>query len=839
MCSLVSQGRRKPAFSLIPCSQYDLVYGSALRCYIGLLRERTLVDTLKLQLNSVNVHNFRILSLQPHNKDGGVFVYFEYMKDESGQELSDIVSQATSAISNSDNSSTWLGRGEGCVWLVKGTPWREDMDRFASPVLKVMFDGTDMNEESLYQTFRPFGRIRDISSPSPIPASSMRSSSIVYERVKSAVAARNAMYGANVGSNASKTRLRVDYQRQLQAHVIRDWVSSHPKIMFPLVIFLLGALTYTIFDPIRSLMIQGKLLNWFDYRETKLFKWWRTYTSEYRSSLSIGGSSMLKSEVWKDRKDAENSLKAYLADMPSTIAFIYGPQGSGKTRMVQSVLHETGRDILVIDCDLLNHATSDAQLVGALATQIGYKPVFTFLNSLNTLIDLASVGLIGQKSGLSNSLPDQIQQILHVTTTALRGVASKHRAQIERHIKQQEEESKAKLERAKLHAKLRNGTWHDGRIDCVAGNGVMSELGFGDEPLDSEGAELEILEKSHENAPKEPLPHYQKQTDIEAVGALPTVVIKNYSSKVGPTRDDVLNILAQWVANLVETQIAHVVIISDNRENAKRAAKALPTKPLHTIPLSDADTKSSLSFVQQKLNDAGLEMEFTPGQTSYIERLGGRASDLESLIHKVRGGQQVQDAVEEIIDRGMSELRKNAFGEDAESGKGLPWTRQQAWKVVKSLSKQPEVPYHTVLLDAPFKGDETALREMEHAEVLSIGTLDGRPSTIKPGRPILQSVFARLASDPIFAANEDIVSNNELIASYEKTIKDHEAELININQIISAEPSSWLFSRGSHGLKLRARHLTSKIYALQKKIETMDKENKELKAILAKGDKKR
>ena len=30
--------------------------------------------------------------------------------------------------------------------------------------------------------------------------------------------------------------------------------------------FLLGTLTYTIFDPIRSLMVEGKMLNWFDFR---------------------------------------------------------------------------------------------------------------------------------------------------------------------------------------------------------------------------------------------------------------------------------------------------------------------------------------------------------------------------------------------------------------------------------------------------------------------------------------------------------------------------------------------------------------------------------------------
>lgn len=58
------------------------------------------------------------------------------------------------------------------------------------------------------------------------------------------------------------------------------------------------------------------------------------------------------------------------------------------------------RKALIIDIDALASAGSDAALVSALAAQTGYWPVFTFLNSTNNLIDLASVGLIGQKGTL-------------------------------------------------------------------------------------------------------------------------------------------------------------------------------------------------------------------------------------------------------------------------------------------------------------------------------------------------------------------------------------------------------------------------------------------------------
>jgi hypothetical protein len=107
---------------------------------------------------------------------------------------------------------------------------------------------------------------------------------------------------------------------------------------------------------------------------------------------------------------------------------------------------------------------------------------------------------------------------------------------------------------------------------------------------------------------------------------------------------------------------------------------------------------------------------------------------------------KVDDAVEDIINRGVAELRKNAFGEDNEDAKNLPWSRYQAWKVLKALAKIPETGYYDMLVDFPFKGDESALRSMEHAELISISTKDGRPTIIRPGKPVLRYVFERVVN---------------------------------------------------------------------------------------------
>ncbi|KAG6811871.1 hypothetical protein H0H92_005447 [Tricholoma furcatifolium] len=818
------------------------------RHYIGLLREEDLLDLVKSRLEEVTAYDFKVVSLEPHEKDGGVFVRFSYSAKDQEAALTSIQSELFNLVERDGGFPSWLGLNKGRAWVVKGTPWREDMDRYASPVVKVTFEGPNLQEQTLYQLFRPFGHIRDLTSPAPVPSSTLRSSTIIFSRIHSATIARNVLHGFSYTTTdeTSKTLLRTAYQRPVQAHAIRDWMSSHPKIMLPLIVFLIGTLTYTVFDPIRSLMIQGKMLDWFDYREFRLYKWLRTNAFE-RFYLSAGPAvvpaELSTGNIWKERNDAIGAIKSYLSDLPSTIEFIHGPQGSGKTIMLEAILRESNRTAMIIDCRLLHNSTSDSQIVASLASQTGYRPVFTFLNSLNNLIDLASVGLIGQKAGLSSSLDDQLRQILAVVKTALRGVSSSHRANTKQRILRMERQMLEKEEEERIRGAIKSGVWHDGRLDCVAGNGIMSELGIGDEPVSTndrmDGAQVqENLEEERNNRG---MSRKQiTQEELDTVRSLPIVVLRDYASNIGTSRDEVLTVLAEWAASLVESQVAHVIVISDNRENAKYLAKALPSKPLSSIVLSDADPGSSVSFVKQKLLDVDIKTNFTPKQVAYVERLGGRASDLEILVHRVRNGLTVEDAVESIIARSVVELRKNAFGDDVDVAKSLPWTREQVWVVLKLLSKREEIPYHELLFEFPFKGDETALRSMEHAEIISIGTHEGRPSTIRPGKPVLRWVFDRLVKgeDPIFRATQEIVLNEKIIANAEKTIKACEEELTTISTIASqTQVPWWKFGFGeSRGTSARSRYLADKVSKYAKKIGVLEKQNTELKKVLAKGD---
>lgn len=94
-----------------------------------------------------------------------------------------------------------------------------------------------------------------------------------------------------------------------------------------------------MFDPIRELSVQGKVMNWFDYKGrfpivpllairvcaiTKLlkdyaiYKWLRENTYD-RIAFTFSSKRAEEADepaIWKERKDAKATLRAYLNDLP-------------------------------------------------------------------------------------------------------------------------------------------------------------------------------------------------------------------------------------------------------------------------------------------------------------------------------------------------------------------------------------------------------------------------------------------------------------------------------------------------------------------------------------------
>ncbi|ORY30013.1 RNA12 protein-domain-containing protein [Naematelia encephala] len=771
--------------------------------------------------------------------------------------------------------------GGGRVWVVKGRQWTEDMNRFPSNRLRVEFDGPDVSQEMLYLLFRPYGRVADIQPPTPVPAGSLRFASVSFSKISPAAAAINCLHGYNTPTNTADftlrvagfdasspitlSRLRLYYERPLKAHAVRDWISAHPRIALPVLAFLIGTLSYTFFDPIRAFFVRSKLEGVWDIENYSIIKTLKAKFlplasfSFFRSSSDSGNppevsEDAIGKDAWEDRIQAEKDVERWLSEYPSTFITITGPPGSGKTSLVSRVLKKEDKPALVIDCAEIAKSKTDPAVMSALAEQTGYYPVFSFLSSLNGLIDLASMGLIGQKAGFSTPVDQQLRAILEIVGGALKDVSLNKREEHQQSMKHEADRIEVEAEHAKRRELIMRGGWHDGRLDCIAGNGVMSELGLGEEPtFDSDLTALpppladdvapihgEAVPPTAASLPAIPKAVKAKTADIdeetEIIRTLPIVVFKNFAQK--SSRGDLWNVLSEWGANLVENHIAHVIVITEGPTATKALTRALPTKPLNSVGLADADQNNSLAYVRDKLAGVNtLSME----DSQQIAKLGGRMVELETLVYKVRTGSTIKDAVNDIVVRNVVELRKQAFGDDAEDAKALPWTKAQAWKVVQGLAKSGQMSHAKLLQDFPFKGAEQSLKALEEHELISVSYHEGRASMVKPGKPVFRYVFEALVEDPVFRATCQIDYNTTLIAKAESDIRACEAELASLKDIttnggdaaLGVNEGGFLGLGKNSAIRERAKWLLEKMGKSVEKLGGLEKENTEMMKILS------
>lgn len=88
-----------------------------------------------------------------------------------------------------------------------------------------------------------------------------------------------------------------------------------------------------------------------------------------------------------------------------------------------------------------------------------------------------------------------------------------------------------------------------------------------------------------------------------------------------------------------------------------------------------------------------------------------------------------------------------------------------------------------------------------------------------------------LAPDPGFQASQDIAFNNKVIASSEATVKACENELLTLKDVDAGTANWWGSKRA---VEMRANFLLKRMRAAQEKIETLDRQNVQLKKVLAK-----
>ena len=179
------------------------------------------------------------------------------------------------------------------------------------------------------------------------------------------------------------------------------------------------------------------------------------------------------------------------------------------------------------------------------------------------------------------------------------------------------------------------------------------------------------------------------------------------------------------------------------------------------------------------------------------------------------------EAVKEIIDQSASEILKMYILDVDKSTHS--WSPQQAWLLVEELANTGNVRYNELLLSDIFKSNgEPTLQALEQAELISIVSSNGRPYSIKPGKPVYQAAFKRLTQDHVLKARMDLAILTELTKIETQSIDKYEAEL-NLLANLPKQPGE---------IAPRIKWLLSKLQSSHAKVEKYEQEGSVLKKVL-------
>ena len=297
-------------------------------------------------------------------------------------------------------------------------------------------------------------------------------------------------------------------------------------------------------------------------------------------------------------------------------------------------------------------------------------------------------------------------------------------------------------------------------------------------------------------------------------------------------------------ARLTTTNIAHVIFLTNDVSFSKSLSKALPGRVFREISLSDCSPEVAKRFVithldaSPDIDDSGLgEKKLTPSQRrkdlgeldECISYLGGRLTDLEFLARRIKTGENPKKAVNEIIEQSASEILKMFLIGMEDTQPGLPqgssrqWSAEQAWILIKRLATSEVLRYNEVLLNGAYSsGGEKVLQALEQAELITILSSNGRPHSIKPGKPVYLPAFKRLSQDRVLSSRLDLTMLSEAIKSENASIDKCENEL----RLLAGLPKQ------PAELIPRIRWLLAKVAASQARVESLERESVKLKKVL-------
>lgn len=545
--------------------------------------------------------------------------------------------------------------------------------------------------------------------------------------------AKNCMHGfvvpVDAGGGKAGTLLKLSYETKVKAHWLREWITRHSRIVIPLVLALLTAASVPVFDPIRTFFIKMHIIQGSPLEDQSIYRGIKSQLSRgydiirFRKQRADSDNSRA---IWEDRQAAITQLQMWMSETAGTFIVVQGPRGAGKKELVLDHALKDRPHRLVIDCKPIQEARGDSQTIAAAAAEVGYRPVFSWMNSISSMIDLVAMGIIGTKSGFSETLDTQLAKVRSTTFTALKQIAL------------------APRKKDKTDAQMPDDKWLEAH---------------------PEHRPVVIIDNFlHKNYEASANMVYDKLGEWAAV-----LTTQNIAHVIFLATDVSVS---KPLSKALPDRAFHQITLSDCTPEV--------AKKLVMQHLGDDNVQGTVALGDGKTAQLYPRSDLD-GLNDVIQVLGGRLTDLELLARRIKTGESPGKAVRRIVEQSASEILKMYLLDVDVSDR--KWTPQQAWLLIKELAVNGTLRYNEILLNDLFKDGEAVLQALEQAQLITITSKNGRPYGVKPGKPVYRSAFEHLTDDEVLKARLDMAILAQLIRIENKKVDKHETELKTLAEL--------------------------------------------------------
>lgn len=731
-----------------------------IKLYIQVLlfpfRKRFSDDNLKQRIKDIlgPLPDGLLREFIPMKRDCGAFVKFEVPPNQRpGEFILEVQHHVTQH--QEAYTRTFLHKMLNLLWnhfpkvyAVQGTPWIEDLHRYPSRVILIKFEGVPLTEEEMYVLFRRYGPIVDIKPD----ASDAR---VIFELVRLAICAKNCMTGLVVDNGALV--LHIQYVPVKKTNYVVDFINNHQRISIPIIIALLAGAAALLFDPIRKFFIEANITQKYSinrYRDNPVVKAVMLPVDKIRQVIDtlydfiddtisgkhgydekLAGDAPLPDDltmIWLERYEKAKELRLWIHENVNTFIIVQGPKGLGKEQFVVEDALEPddsiSKDILVLDCDTLSKANGDAGLLKLLACQLGYRPVFTWTNTVSQFIDLGVQGITGTKLGLSESKESQARQMLSLTTAALRSIVS--------------DDYKDYVQAVNRHNHRAQGS--DDHIDVV----------------------------------KEDI-YLQQHPEVK-----PIIVIDKFVRKADNSGNDfIYSEIAKWAASLIQANLAHVIFTTNDVLSSQVLAEALPDTVFKTTTLNDALIPVARAYLKSQIHADDKELD------ACIAPLGGRMLDLQAFVRRNNLGELPTRAITEMINQAAEQILTFFLNKtDPNWNAAQVWVVVKALANNDEVNYTDLAADPVFSLGNTVQ----TLLVLERHDLISLDRNLGVLSKVRMGRPLFKAACKLLVEDPLVYKIYETDYLKRLIKIETDKMKSFEDELAQIYATDADKRKVWL-----------------------------------------------